>query len=360
MVAPTAAAIAVLRCDDGEPHVGGGERRRGVEAEPAEQQDERAEHGHRDVVRRQRARLPVCTELPDAGPEDDRARERRDAAHRVDDARACEVDVAEAELEVVAELAEPAAAPGPPTEQRVVERAAEQAPADERLPLPALGHRAGRDRRRRVHEGDHVQEERGDRRGVGGSGETPPGAAPQERPVTEPDEAIRTERLVEAEVPGIAEPREHQREADQEERDEAQPEHREVRADDVRRVLGPAEPGLHQCEAGLHEDHEHRADDDPQEVDSHPHVDRGRARLARLADRRIAPGRPGRAGHQRDDQEHQRPDGHQPPLAPQHHPSSLFEVDASVESRVRVGTDVAGVSDSDMRRDRDFPVASRP
>ena len=39
-----------VRGDDGELHVGGGEGRCGVEAEPAEQQDERAEHRHRDVV----------------------------------------------------------------------------------------------------------------------------------------------------------------------------------------------------------------------------------------------------------------------------------------------------------------------
>ena len=54
---------------------------------------------------------------------------------------------------------EPAAAPRPRAEERVVEGAAEEAPADERLPLPALGHGAGRDRRRGVHEGDHVEEE---------------------------------------------------------------------------------------------------------------------------------------------------------------------------------------------------------
>ena len=34
----------------------------------------------------------------------------------------------------------------------------------------------------------------------------------------------------------------------------------------VRRVLGPAEAGLDEREAGLHEDDEHRADDDPEQV----------------------------------------------------------------------------------------------
>ena len=32
-------------------------------------------------------------------------------------------------------------------------------------------------------------------------------------------------------------------------------------------VLGPAEAGLDEREAGLHEDHEHGAEDDPQQVD---------------------------------------------------------------------------------------------
>ena len=103
-------------------------RRRGVEAEPAEQQDERAEHGHRDVVAGQRPGLAVRAVLADAGTEHDGAGQRGHAAHGVHDAGAGEVDVAEAEVEVVAELAQPAAAPGPRAEERVVDGAAEQAP----------------------------------------------------------------------------------------------------------------------------------------------------------------------------------------------------------------------------------------
>ena len=57
-----------VRGDGGELDVGGGERRGGVEAEPAEQQDERAEHRHRDVVAGERPRLAVPAELADAGP----------------------------------------------------------------------------------------------------------------------------------------------------------------------------------------------------------------------------------------------------------------------------------------------------
>ena len=40
--------------------------------------------------------------------------------------------------------------------------------------------------------------------------------------------------------------------------DEPEPEDGEVRTHDVRRVLRPAEAGLDQREARLHEDHEHR------------------------------------------------------------------------------------------------------
>jgi hypothetical protein len=64
----------------------------------------------------------------------------------------------------------------------------------------------------------------------------------------------------------VAEAAEHDRVADQEEADEAQAEDGEVGAHHVRRVLRPAEAGLHQREAGLHEDHEHRTDDDPEVV----------------------------------------------------------------------------------------------
>ena len=59
---------------------------------------------------------------------------------------------------------------------------------------------------------------------------------------------------------------EHEREADQEEADEAEAEDGEVGAHHVSSVLGPAEAGLDQGEAGLHEDHQGGADDDPEQV----------------------------------------------------------------------------------------------
>ena len=69
MTAPNAAAMRGVRRDHGEPDVGRREGRRGVEAEPAEQQDERAEHRHRDVVPGERSRLAVRPVLADAWTE---------------------------------------------------------------------------------------------------------------------------------------------------------------------------------------------------------------------------------------------------------------------------------------------------
>ncbi len=188
--APNAAASAVFDRDHGEPVVGGRQRRRGVEAEPAEQQDERAEHRHRDVVRGEHTRLPVGSVLADAGPEDDRAGQAGHTAHHVHDAGTGEVDVAVTHARRLTELGEPAAAPRPRREQRVVDGAAEEAPTHERVPLPPLGHGAGRDGRRRVHEGDHVEEERGRRHVVRVALEEEP-ALPEEDPVPRADQVRR-------------------------------------------------------------------------------------------------------------------------------------------------------------------------
>ncbi len=262
-----------VRRDDRELHVGRRERRRGVEAEPAEQQDERAEHCHRDVVAGQRPWLAVRAELADPGTDDDGAGKGRNSTGGMHDAGAGEVHVAEAELHRVAELAEPPATPGPRTEQRVVDRPAEKAPADERLPVPALGHRARGDRGRRVHERHHVEEEGHQRRGVlrplhAGQREA---ALPQEHPVSRAHERA-TGGFVEPEHAGKAEPAEHERVPDEEERHEPEAEDGEVRRHDVGCVFGPAEPGLDQREAGLHEDDQHRADHHPQQVETHTDI----------------------------------------------------------------------------------------
>ena len=252
-----------------EPDVCHRERRGGVEPEPAEQQDERAEHGHRDVVRPECSRLPVPAVLADAGTEDDGARKSGGASHRVDHAGSREVGVAEAEVCALAQAREPAAAPRPRTEERVVDRAAEQAPADERVPLPALGHRPCRNRRRGVHEGDHVEEERHHTGGVRARAGQREVTLPEEHPVAASDERA-PDRLVVSDG-GPHRSAEHEGVSDEEEGHETQAEDREVRADDVGRVLGAAEARFDQREARLHEDDENGADHDPQQVD----VDRG-------------------------------------------------------------------------------------
>jgi hypothetical protein len=198
----------------------------------------------------------------------------------MDDTGSGEVHVAEAEVQAVAELVQPTAAPRPRTEDRVVDRADEEAPADERLPLPPLGHRPGGDGRGRVHERDHVEEE-----GSGGCTERgvlsdpaevseSEAALPQEHPFTGSDERV-TDRLVQPEVPRIAEPAEHERVAHEEEPDEPQAEDGEVRAEHVGCVLGPAEPSFDQREAGLHEYDEHGPDDHPEEVQTDADVGYG-------------------------------------------------------------------------------------
>ena len=147
--------------DDADAQVGAGERRARVEAEPAEGEDEGAEHRHRDVVTRDRAAArPSLLNLPMRGPSSMRAGERDHAADHVHHRRAGEVDVAVAEAEVAAERREPAAAPHPVAEQRVDDHRHEEAEDAERRELPALGHRAGGDRRRGVHEHHLEQEER--------------------------------------------------------------------------------------------------------------------------------------------------------------------------------------------------------
>ena len=235
-----------------------------------------------------RVRRAVLVELAEARAEHQRAGQRRDTAHGVHDAGAGEVHVAEPEVHAVAELAQPAATPRPGAEQRVVDGAAEQAPTDERLPLPPLGHGAGRDRGGGVHEGDHVEEEAGDRGATGLADVTEREAAlPQEHPVAGADEVAADGGVVADERRRVA--AEHEGVPDEEVGDEPETEDGEVRRHDVGGVLRPAEAGLDEREAGLHEDDEHGADHDPQEV--HLRAERRRPDLVRPARRQAQPAR---------------------------------------------------------------------
>ena len=106
--------------------------------------------------------------------------------------------------------------------------------------------------------------------------------------------------LAVAEVRLHVEPAERQREADEEEADEAEAEDGEVRAHDVGRVLGPAEAGLDEREAGLHEDHQDRPDDHPQQVEVAAEDADGRHRVVLL-------GEGDAAGEQRDERRARNP-----------------------------------------------------
>ena len=99
--------------DDGDAQVAAGQRRAGVEAEPAEREDERAGERHRDVVAGHWQRFAGLRGLADARTDDDRARERRDAADQVDDRGSGEVDVPVAEAEIRAQRARASRRPRP-------------------------------------------------------------------------------------------------------------------------------------------------------------------------------------------------------------------------------------------------------
>ena len=184
---PAALAMNVLTMTTAEAHVGGRQGGGAVEADPPEHQDDHAEDGQREIVRQDHPRATVLGELADPGAEHDRSGERGEAADHVHHAGAGEVDGAVAEADVAAESAEPAAAPDPVAEDGVDDRSDEECVDDEGRELPALGHRAGRDGRRGVHE-DHLEEEEADDDDVVGT------AGQEEARVAEDPPAARRSR----------------------------------------------------------------------------------------------------------------------------------------------------------------------
>jgi hypothetical protein len=90
-------------------------------------------------------------------------------------------------------------------------------------------------------------------------------ALPQEHPVAGADESASYRVVVPEEV-REAVAAEHEGVAADEEGDEPQAEDGKVRRHHMGGVLGPAEAGFDKSEAGLHEDDQHSADHDPQQV----------------------------------------------------------------------------------------------
>src|SRR5680860_813256 len=148
------------------------------------------------------------------------------------------------QTQAVAELAQPSSTPDPITEQRIEDCPTEQAPVQERAEPPALGHRAGRDRRSGVHERHHVEEEGEHGDVIRLSRQRPAASCKNPSEVAELYQPVPY-RLVVADQ-GKAISTEHQRIADEEERYESNAEDSEVGHDDMSRMLGTAETRLYQ------------------------------------------------------------------------------------------------------------------
>ena len=220
------------------------ERRAGVEPEPAEPQDDHAERGERHVVARDRLRLPV-DELADARPEEQRSGEPRERALVVDDRRAGEVLHALREQPAVR-------APDPVRHEGVDER--EDDPEHDVHPEPRpLGHRApdDRERDRRERHLEEVAGRAGNRR------------EPRERRRPDGEELVHGRHEAGAADEPVAAVAEGETEADEVVDDRDHAEDQNVLGRDVTDVLHPRQPCLEEGEAGLHEEHEDRREDDP-------------------------------------------------------------------------------------------------
>ena len=225
----------------------GGDRRAGVEPEPAEPQQARAEHGHRHVVRLHRLAVDHAT------PDEQRDDQGRDARADVDDGAAGEVEGAE--------LVQPAVGrPHPVGERRVHEDRPQEREQDERAEPLALGEGAGDegrgDRREHQLEGSE-QHERDGRRIRGRRLETHAVEHREVEPADEPEAAdVRPE--------GEREPDDHPHDAD-----EGQPE--EAVHDRRQHVLAPDQAAVEQRQPRQHDHHECRRHEQPRGIASvHP------------------------------------------------------------------------------------------
>jgi hypothetical protein len=219
-----------------------------VEAEPAHPQDEDAERGERDVVAGDRPRCAVLVVPADARPEEQRSHEGGDATGHVHDAGAGEVRVDRA---VDRDVGDEAATPRPVHHDRIDEGAHHGREDQVGRELRALRHRSGGDRHRRG--GEHRLEEerrRGAQSTFGDGCEIEVG----QEEVARADEP--TAALTECEG-----------EAGREEGEDADDRICDVLGEDVDDVLRPGEAGLDECEACLHEEHQHAGDEHPDVVE---------------------------------------------------------------------------------------------
>ena len=182
--------------------------------------------------------LAVRGILANPGSECDRTDKRQHTTHAVDNRRTGEI--------VEAQLAQPAAAPGPVTFDRVDEQGDESAVNQIHGELGAFCHGTAHDRGGRGAE--HGLEDQETLHGEVTLVER------QVTPVGGTDEAGAVAA-------------EHEAETDKPEQQGAEHEVHKILHQDVRRVLAAGETRLTQCKARLHEENEHRSQQHPYSIE---------------------------------------------------------------------------------------------
>ena len=237
------------------------QRRPAVEADPADEQQQRAGGRQDRAVALEAHRLPLCIEAADARADDEAGGQRDPCAGAVHDGGTCEVDEACIGEEGTAVLAK-GVAPGPVHEDRVDQPGDEDGTGDiggERHPL---GHCTRNDGRRRAAE-HYLEDEKGKAPGIHTTEHE------ERRVVADPEAGSGTEG-------------EHEADAGEDQNREG--EVQEVLLGDVDRVLGPHHARFEQQEADLHQQHQSGGQQDPDEIQGAVQRSKARCILRRRGD----------------------------------------------------------------------------
>ena len=172
------------------------------------------------------------------------------------------------ETEFLSKRRQPATAPHPVGEKRVDHHRHEEPEDDERRELPALSHRAGRDRAGGVHE-HHLEEEEREHADVVGvaAQEEALHAEEAEGVAEETDGELAIERCGAAKHAQSTDAAHLQRVAADPVPEHAYRVDHEVHRHGVRGILRAREAGLHHREPALHEHHEEASEQRPHEID---------------------------------------------------------------------------------------------
>ena len=232
------------------------ERRAWIEAEPAEPEHEDAERDVGHVVARNRVRLAVRVELPDARSEEDRPGERGQCSLVVNDGRASEV--------LHPTLEQPAVRRPDPVGHNGVDEREEDAEDEVHPQLRPLCHRSPDDCECNPSKDDLEEVARacGNRR------------EPGERSRADREQVIDARREARAADETRAAVSERESVSDEVVDDGADREDEDVLRGDVPDVLHPREPCLEEREARLHEHHENRGYNHPDRARCDGEVDR--------------------------------------------------------------------------------------